>query len=1357
MANTVMTAKNTFAEGLVMDFAPDNTQATTLTSALNATLLTFNGNEMSLQNDMGNGRVETAYLPEGYIPVGTCEFGDIIYIVSYNPITNKSQIGCFPSPERNISSEEVSSLNVRVNPSDLASNGRIVTMSIKKDLFDKQLHAGDKFMIYTPEASQLTSNKDKLSDLGNTQHTHNYWPKLTKIHVISIEDSGKAVVLDSTVKWYDQNELKGKDYYINVSKENISGKDLDSYRNLVDSAWSIFQSKVTGKLALLIELEAITSFSCTHTVKTSKIDDENTRYDIYLNSSWGTDHNDINPSGIIITKSQWQKRMIDGIDYTGTYICQIDSNGQNIHTSVSIPIEAGTSDYGYDSSKVIEFSRLYDLANPSESYQQYVTNDSYNAKIGSIINQLLDVPVYNITLDSNSIGFSSQIKAYNQNKYYCNLAKIQKTGNLTEYFYIDKEGNKRLQESKTISDDVVNNYFYKDVRKAICSLQLKTQDGEYLSDLSNLIWNYTVAPVMPYGVLEQFSISNSIDFSKIGKGLIELTDWRYYNSGELSTFVLGLNVYQEEGYGISEVCLEFFDNHGKAAAYHINNKSSYSGEFTNYIQLNSKNRNHQLNNIGADQEEFKHPGSICENPSETDLSLLSTIDGKEVTEILPGVDYYYDDGGTIYPNFLYKVVITVKYSQVNELGQFSDDKSRYKYFSRWYWTTNMFNEQYFTTQDFNTLKPQLYLASSLQFEDLGISKKESTYHYTRIADNYLGATITHFNQNKEQNGNIRTTINIGLQQDYGIFNLLKSTNISGKLYLGHSKIENNYSGTIDVLNPIINENLDIPLAGYVLDKYGDESNDALGKEFYESIEVENPNASNKEIYLEDYYKNYKDSFSIEFVEQAQKETISYISLSGQEVEDTLQCLDINATNNQVLLSLAGIKFDKFTYSTETIHQYPEYRSILNRYGLSALELGYDSSSSHMFFKTVGFLGGGNKKRHDTHHIFTVGLTESNSVPLNNLQDIGRITFGNEPTRTNIQTNSRFVDKCRVFPNVIIPLYLVGYDDDGGNNWCDRIYAPNSIPSLQRNFYGSTSSSSTSFYGNQRPPGCKNTNYVGKQTNHISTLIFKYNSKPYIINDMFITAKDGGSQGYAGVYGIPSKTTMADLVANLYSNLYTYFDDIPTKVGQDIVQAISEETWNKEIITSIQVEDVNSVLLFHGVLFKDYIHDIQEDTEIDNSNISFDIVSETKCTNLSILLKGVQVQEEPLSDTVLVQQYDSTKFMPLLGSGKYFLVKNNELSPISNSSYIYCPTRWRVQDTSSGKQYFPDITGSNIQFKVPMLVTSLIECTESFVTFNGTALEDSVRINDIEWDYDEDNEVLTPFYNFSLIQNFTWNG
>jgi hypothetical protein len=88
--NTTMTAKNSFQEGLIMDFSPTTTRADCMTSALNATLLTFNGNEMSLQNDMGNGRVETAFLPEGYTPVGTCEFGDIIYIISYNPFINKA-------------------------------------------------------------------------------------------------------------------------------------------------------------------------------------------------------------------------------------------------------------------------------------------------------------------------------------------------------------------------------------------------------------------------------------------------------------------------------------------------------------------------------------------------------------------------------------------------------------------------------------------------------------------------------------------------------------------------------------------------------------------------------------------------------------------------------------------------------------------------------------------------------------------------------------------------------------------------------------------------------------------------------------------------------------------------------------------------------------------------------------------------------------------------------------------------------------------------------------------------------------------------------------------------------------------
>jgi hypothetical protein len=46
MANTIRAAKNTFGGGLVMDLSPDNTPNEVLTSALNATLATFNGNEL---------------------------------------------------------------------------------------------------------------------------------------------------------------------------------------------------------------------------------------------------------------------------------------------------------------------------------------------------------------------------------------------------------------------------------------------------------------------------------------------------------------------------------------------------------------------------------------------------------------------------------------------------------------------------------------------------------------------------------------------------------------------------------------------------------------------------------------------------------------------------------------------------------------------------------------------------------------------------------------------------------------------------------------------------------------------------------------------------------------------------------------------------------------------------------------------------------------------------------------------------------------------------------------------------------------------------------------------------------------
>ena len=90
---------NTFSDGLMMDLNPINTPKSVLTDCLNGTYITYNGNEFVLQNDMGNYKLKNCKLPTNFIPVGVKGYGDILYIVSYNPITKETEIGSYPAPQ----------------------------------------------------------------------------------------------------------------------------------------------------------------------------------------------------------------------------------------------------------------------------------------------------------------------------------------------------------------------------------------------------------------------------------------------------------------------------------------------------------------------------------------------------------------------------------------------------------------------------------------------------------------------------------------------------------------------------------------------------------------------------------------------------------------------------------------------------------------------------------------------------------------------------------------------------------------------------------------------------------------------------------------------------------------------------------------------------------------------------------------------------------------------------------------------------------------------------------------------------------------------------------------------------------
>lgn len=234
---------NTFSDGMIMDLNPLTTPNNVLVNCLNGTLVTYNGNEFVLQNDMGNGKVETALLPAGYVPLGVKEYGGIIYVVSYNPASKKGQIGSFPSPERNFTNEEKGAATQAFNSVDFFDTfDKVLKSSYKKyDLLgvdndgeEVKLNPGDKFGI-------IFEGSYDISTLISDSTTK----RLFKIRV---------GILDN------DNNLT----YISDSLEKVDG-EFWAFPNSGDtsSANNIFKNKTSGKLIITAELETLEEFSCT--------------------------------------------------------------------------------------------------------------------------------------------------------------------------------------------------------------------------------------------------------------------------------------------------------------------------------------------------------------------------------------------------------------------------------------------------------------------------------------------------------------------------------------------------------------------------------------------------------------------------------------------------------------------------------------------------------------------------------------------------------------------------------------------------------------------------------------------------------------------------------------------------------------------------------------------------------------------------------------------------------------------------------------------------------------------------------------------------------------------------------------
>lgn len=282
---------NTFNDGMITDLNPLSTPNNVLTSCLNGTFITYDGNEFVLQNDMGNGRVETAYLPSGFVPIGIKEYGGIIYVVSYNPLTNRSQIGSFPSPERNISSEELNKPDWNIISTDFLNSNKELTTYKKYELFensDIKLRPGDQFSIII--SANIPSSAAEFQNFKESAISYygENGRKVLRLDLGVLDDNNNfKLITDKLTKFEDKN---GNDYWAIFSDSTVpsgDGATVDDIRKYSDQM-QVFNNNTSGKLILIAQLEIIDSFTVS-TIPDFYEEGENTKYKVGFNNEFTPD------------------------------------------------------------------------------------------------------------------------------------------------------------------------------------------------------------------------------------------------------------------------------------------------------------------------------------------------------------------------------------------------------------------------------------------------------------------------------------------------------------------------------------------------------------------------------------------------------------------------------------------------------------------------------------------------------------------------------------------------------------------------------------------------------------------------------------------------------------------------------------------------------------------------------------------------------------------------------------------------------------------------------------------------------------------------------------------------------------
>lgn len=576
-----MQAQNTFNEGMVLDNHPLMTPNTVLTDALNATLVTMNGNEMVLQNDMGNARVENAKLPPGYIPIGMKEYGGIIYIACYNPLTNKGQIGCFPSPQRQKTATQISEITPTFKFPDVTyikeENGekwyKINSLLTKCEIFPKGtiIRSGDKFSVGLPIANMFgTNNIDSTGEhyISNYDNVENGLVKtpmnrMYTFGVATLDNNGQLRDITNQLKRYkggQQVQFSNIDsdlYKFNCGywQNEMSTGDKDGLvsselmdQTSVQSKLNTYNSKLFGRLFLYAKYNAIDSVDISIVgYKKSEITND-IKNPIYSNPK------------------------------------QDDKNIIKIDSPIVLFIYANYKYNCPDGSA--DLNKRDDLPKPLEGYKYYF--DKY--RNSNIIRGLL------LTLKINK-NTTQQLLEFN--------------------IPFDNNENYTVGYGYPVYDSITNLYSF----SQLFTLPIK-------SSLNQTI-EWSVTPIMRFfdngklingGLLPDKGVNGNLDTGNINSGVMKLNTWNYYISGDRINLRWGYESYPRDNDVISNITFRFYDiatneivfNNGTVDidnstprwTYITKNRLSYNGTFSENFDINNFISDKASTNIFAPNKLF---------------------------------------------------------------------------------------------------------------------------------------------------------------------------------------------------------------------------------------------------------------------------------------------------------------------------------------------------------------------------------------------------------------------------------------------------------------------------------------------------------------------------------------------------------------------------------------------------------------------------------------------------------------------------------------------------------------------------------------------------------------------------------